>query len=120
MELRNHVRAASLLAAVLFSSHAWATDLQGVLADWDCVKSMVQNGRAKTLKENHSCSLDQNYSRNTYGIITDDKRYFKLDDAGRTWALKLLRGTSDKDDLHVILSGTIDGDTVHVDTMSEL
>src|SRR5947209_16616471 len=106
--------------AVTFGSNAWATDLQGVLADWDCVKQMVQNGRAKTLRQNANCSLDKNYSRAAYGIITDDKRFFKLDDAGRDWALKLLKGTPDKDSLHVILSGTVDGDTVHVDTMSEL
>ncbi len=98
----------------------FATDLQGVLADWNCVKPMVQNGREKTLKENDSCSLDKNYSRDAYGLITSDKQYFKLDDAGRAWALKLLKDSPDKNNLHVIATGDVQGDTLHVKTMSEL
>jgi uncharacterized membrane-anchored protein len=121
MGFRITSRAAALcLAAVSFTTQAWATDLQGVLADWDCVQQMVQHGRTKTLKQRGSCSLDKNYSRNAYGLITDDKRFFKLDDAGRAWALKLLKDSADKDNLHVIVSGTVNGNAVHVDTMSEL
>jgi dTDP-4-dehydrorhamnose 3,5-epimerase-like enzyme len=106
--------------ALLYASAAYATDLQGVLADWDCTQEMVQNGRAKTLKKKHSCSLDHDYSRGAYGLITDDKRFFKLDDAGRDWALKLLKGSPDKNNLHVIVSGDLEGNLVHVQTMSEL
>lgn len=99
---------------------AGATDVQGVLADWSCVKPMVQDGRQKTLQQNHSCSLGSNYSRAAYGVITDDKHYYKLDDAGRAWALKLLRDSPDKDNLKVIVTGDIQGDTIHVTNMSEL
>jgi uncharacterized membrane-anchored protein len=117
--IRSRVAAVGL-ALVSFGTDAWATDLQGVLADWDCTQQMVQHGRAKTLKQKSSCSLDKNYSRNAYGLITDDKQFFKLDDAGRAWALKLLKDSPDKDNLHVIVSGTVDGNTLHVENMSEL
>jgi hypothetical protein len=99
---------------------AAAAEMQGVLADWACVKSMVHDGRAKVLKRNSTCSLNNNYSRAAYGLITDDKRYFKLDDAGREWALKLLKDTGDKDNLRVIVTGDVDGGTIHVQSMSEL
>jgi predicted short-subunit dehydrogenase-like oxidoreductase (DUF2520 family) len=106
--------------AIACAHRVAAADLQGVLADWNCVKPMVKDGRAKTLKRNHECSLNGNFSRATYGIITDDKHFYKLDDAGRDWALKLLKDTSDKDNLRVVISGSIEGDTVHVQNMSEL
>ena len=99
---------------------AGAADLQGVVADWNCVKPMVKNGREKVLKQNHNCSLMTNYSRDGYGLITTEKKFYKLDDAGRAWALKLLKDTPDKDNLRVVVSGDIDGGTIHVKNMSEL
>jgi hypothetical protein len=97
-----------------------AAQVQGVITDWNCTKRMVQDGRDRVLKRNHSCLLAPNYSRPAYGIITDDKRYYQLDDAGRAWALKLLKDTRDKDNLRVIVDGDIDGELIHVRNMSEL
>lgn len=113
-------RAAALLTICLAVASAHAADLQGVIADWNCVKPMVKDGREKVLRENHNCSLMTNYSRAEYGLITVDKKFYKLDDAGRAWALRLLKDTPDKDNLKVVVSGDIDGDTIHVKNMSEL
>src|SRR5579871_6575622 len=113
--------AISLMAGLLASTAAAsADDIQGVLADWNCVKDMVRDGRQTTLKNNQSCSMNNNYSRAAYGLITDDKQYFKLDDAGRDWALKLLKDTHDKDNLKVVVSGEIKNGTIYVKNMSEL
>ena len=106
-----------LLLIVALSSGA---ELQGVIADWNCVKPIVKNGRQRTLKQNQKCSLMSNYSRAGYGVITEDKHFYKLDDAGRNWALRLLKDTPDKDNLKVVITGDIDGDTIHVTNMSEL
>ena len=97
-----------------------AAQVQGVIADWNCAKPMVKNGREEFLKHNRGCSLARNYSREGYGLITDDKHLYKLDDAGRDWVLKLLKDTSDKDNLKVVVTGEIDGDAIHVTNMSEL
>jgi hypothetical protein len=43
-----------------------------------------------------------------------------LDDAGRAWALKLLKDTPDKDNLKVVVTGHVDGTLIHVKNMSEL
>lgn len=102
------------------AARAGATDLQGTLADWNCVKDMVRDGKEKTLKQQHSCSLNENYSRSAYGLITDNKHFYKLDDAGRAWALKLLKDSPDKDNLEVVVTGTVDNDILHVTNMSEL
>ena len=106
----------SVLAATALS----AADVQGVLADWNCTQDMVRNGRAKVLKQNHNCSMARNYNRAAYGLITQDKKYYRLDDNGNKLARELLANSPDKDNLKVIVSGDIEGDTIKVTNMSEL
>jgi hypothetical protein len=97
-----------------------AADTQGVIAPWDCVKRMVENGRAKTLRDQPGCSLMHNYRRETYGLITGDKKYYRLDDPNNEHILQLLEGTPDKDNLRVVVTGDIDGDTIKVVNMTML
>ena len=66
-----------------------AADLQGVIADWNCTQDMVRNGREATLKQKRSCSLMKNYNRAGYGLITDDKKFYRLDEAGNQQARQL-------------------------------
>jgi hypothetical protein len=113
-------KAAAAVLVLAMNGAAFADKIQGVIADWNCVQPMVRDGRAKTFKRDHSCSLGENYSREAYGVITADKKVYKLDDAGRAWVLRLLKGTADKDNLRVIVDGDIDGGTIHVRNMSEL
>lgn len=97
-----------------------ATDIQGVIAPWECVKHMAENGRAKTLRDQPSCSLMHNYRRETYGLITNDKKYYKLDDPNNEHVLQLLQGTPDRDNLKVVVTGDVQGDTIKVVNMSML
>ncbi len=99
---------------------ASAADIQGVVADWNCVKPMVKNGRESTLKQNRNCSMMKNYNRSVYGLITDDKKFYKLEDPGNAKIHQLLKGTQDKDNLKVIVTGDIQGDTIKVINISEL
>lgn len=109
------------------SSALAATDLQGVVADWSCTQDMVRYGRAKVLKQNRSCSMTKNYDRAAYGLITQDKKFYRLDDNGNKLARQLLANSPDKDNLKVIVTGDIipsqtgaGGDTIKVTNMSEL
>jgi hypothetical protein len=106
----------TLLAALTLR----ATTLQGIIADWNCTQDMVRDGRAKVLKRKRSCSMMKNYDRDAYGVITIDKKYYRLDDNGNKVARQLLANTPDKDNLKVVISGDIDGDTIKVTNMSEL
>jgi len=110
----------ALFGLMVAATAAPAADVQGVIVDWNCAKPMLQDGRAKVLRNNANCSLGANYSRAAYGLITVDKKLYKLDDAGRAWALKLLKDTPDKNNLKVVVTGDIDGETLHVKNMSEL
>ena len=60
---------------------------------------MVKNGRDKTLKQRRSCSLMKNYQRQAYGLITDDQKFYKLQDPNNGRILELLKNTPGKDDL---------------------
>ncbi len=99
---------------------ASATEMQGVIVDWNCVKSMVRNGRENTLKNNRSCSMMKNYNRATYGLMTDDKKFFRLQDPGNAKILQLLKDTPDKDNLHVVVTGEIQNENMTVVNISEL
>ncbi len=97
-----------------------AAQLQGVIVDWACVKPMVQQGREKVLKNNRRCSLMQNYNRGAYGLITEDLKYYRLEDPGNSKIKQLLKDTPDKDNLKVVVNGDIQGGTFKVITISEL
>lgn len=97
-----------------------AAELQGLVVDWKCARQMIKDGREKTFQHNRSCSLMQNYNRPGYGLITDDKKVYRLDDPGNWHILQLLKNTPDKDDLKVVVTGDIDGDTVKVANITML
>ena len=108
------------MALLLAAGIAQADDFQGTLGDWKCVPDIAREGRAKVMHDQKSCSLSPNYSREAYGIVTDDRHYYKLDDAGRNWALRLLKNSPNKDRLVVLVRGKLQGDTIQVTSMSEL
>lgn len=81
---------------------------------------MAQHGRERVLKENHNCSMMKNYDRAAYGLITQDKRYYRLDENGKRLARELLSKSPDKDNLKVVVTGDVDGDTIKVSNMSLL
>jgi hypothetical protein len=97
-----------------------AAELQGYLADWNCVKRIVKDGSEQTFKSDKNCSLQNNYKRPAYGLITDDKKFYKLDAAGNRHALELLPKSPSRDQLHVIVTGDVSGDVIKVTEMSIL
>lgn len=97
-----------------------AAETQGVLVAWDCAQQIVKNGREKALKRNHSCSLVQKYDRTAYGLLTGDNKCYRLDGEGTKWAQMLLKNSPNKDNLFVVVRGTIEGDTIDVKGITEL
>ena len=93
-----------LAAAVLSLG---AAQLQGYLADWNCAKEIVKDGAEQTFKNHKNCSLQHNYKRQVYGIITDDKRFYRLDAAGNKLVRELLPKSPRRDQLYVIVTGRI-------------
>jgi hypothetical protein len=112
------VFALCLLATI--SSALSAAELQGLIVDWKCAKQIVHDGREKTFQDNQNCRLMNNYNRPQYGLITDDKKFYRLDDPGNHRILELLQNTPDKDNLKVVVTGEIDGDVVKVSNITML
>jgi hypothetical protein len=97
-----------------------AADLQGMLSDWKCTKKMVKQGIEKTLQQDKNCSLEKNYKRDSYGLITDDKKFYELDAVGNKRALELLENSPSKNGLHVLIKGELQGNLIKVSEMSIL
>jgi hypothetical protein len=115
--MKSMIAAIFLLAAGL---PLGAAEIQGYLADWRCVKKIVKNGAEQTFKNDKSCMLQDNYKRRAYGLITDGKKYYRLDAAGNQHALELLPKSPSRNNLHVIVTGDIDGGLLKVKDMSIL
>jgi hypothetical protein len=109
-----------LLLGLGITALASAVELQGVLTDWNCTENMVRNGREKVLKQDRSCSMAKNWRRSAYGLITDDKKFYKIDPQDNDRVIQMLNNSPDKDNLRVVISGDLNGDTLTIKTISEL
>jgi len=85
-----------LFLLALGAAVSQAAEIQGVIADWNCVKSMVRNGREKALVQDRRCSLAKNFKRDAYGLITVDKK-FSLHQALAIRGEKILRVGSNEE-----------------------
>ena len=101
-------------------SVANAAEIQGVLTDWNCTERMVRDGRENVLQQDRNCSLARDSNRSAYGLITDEKKFYKLDGEGNKQARELLNNSHDKNNLKVIARGELEGNTIKVSTMSIL
>jgi hypothetical protein len=110
----------TLAFALAFTYAAGAAEIQGVVADWNCVKGMVRDGREKTLRQNRGCSLVKNYKRGAYGLITEEKKFYRLDDPGNQHVIELLGNSPDKDNLKVLVRGEVQGGAIKVSSISIL
>lgn len=97
-----------------------AAELQGLIVDWKCAKRIVRDGREKTFRNDRSCRLMKGYNRPAYGLITDDNKFYRLDDPGNHRILELLQNTPDKDNLKVVVTGEINDDMVKVKNITML
>jgi hypothetical protein len=116
--MKRFVVKASFTAVLATAS--FGAELQGVLTDWDCTQDMVRYGREQTLRKRKDCSLAQNFRRSAYGLITDDKKFYKIDPQSNDRVIQILADSPNKDSLKVVISGDLNGNTLKINTISEL
>ena len=116
--MRRLILAGSL--GTLFTFGCFGADVQGLITDWNCTEDMVQHGREKVLNERRDCSLAKNYRRSAYGLITDDKKFYKIDPQSNDRVIEILSNSPDKDNLKVIISGDLQGNNLKITTISIL
>jgi hypothetical protein len=74
--------------------------------------------KAKADPDAHTRSCALACSKSGFGIIDEKGHYLKFDTKGNQEALKLLQESNKKDHLRVDVSGTLDGDTIQVESLS--
>ena len=100
------MRLSVLLA--LFSSLAFAETWNGTLVDVMCKN---QNLASHTTKCAVGCS------KSGYGLVLADGKFVKFDEAGNAKALAALKATSKEKDLKAKVTGSLDGETVQVESV---
>ena len=99
---------------------ASAAQMQGLLVAQNCAEDVVKNGHEATLQRRPDCSLQNRYDRPTYALVTDGKQYFTFDPSGNKKALQLLKGSPNRDELKVVVTGEVSGNTIQVKYMTIL
>lgn len=107
-------RCAAVLAAFFLLSLAAAAE------DWKDVPMVdtmcATKAKAKPDEHPKSCALQ--CQKSGYGIVTSDGTYLKFDEAGNTQAVAALKSTKKSDHLRVNVSGTREGDTIKVKSLT--
>jgi hypothetical protein len=100
------MKTAVLLA--LFASLALAETWNGTLVDVMCKN---QDLAGHTTKCAIACA------KSGYGLVLADGKFVKFDEAGNAQALAALKASSKEKDLKAKVTGSLDGDTVQVQSV---
>ena len=89
----------------------------GYVVDNMCAEMHGTEDEAK----NHpnACALMPSCEKSGYAVVSGDKSY-KLDDNGNKLAEQVLKNTQTKKGLKVEVEGTIEGDTLHAEKLTEV
>ena len=90
--------------------------------DWSNVPIIDSQcaAKAKAAPDAHSRSCALACAKSGFGIVDKDGQYLKLDSKGNQEALKQLEDSSKKDHLRVDVSGTKEGNLIHVQSLKVL
>ena len=94
---------------LLLASAAMAESWTGTLVDTMC--------KGKDLAA-HSKDCAIKCAKGGYGIVLSDGKFVKFDESGNAKALAALTKSTKDKDLKATVSGTLDGETLKVDTIS--
>lgn len=106
----------TLIALILLSPVAALAEnwTNAPIIDTQCSAKASANPDAHT----RSCAMA--CAKSGFGILDKDGQYLKFDANGNQQAKKLLQNTSEKDHLRVDVSGTKEGNVIHVDSLKLL
>ncbi|HEY7404023.1 MAG TPA: hypothetical protein VIB39_10910 [Candidatus Angelobacter sp.] len=102
-----------LFAALAVSSFAADTVVKGYLVDLACA---AEEGQKPGFGAKHTkdCLQMEDCAKSGYGILTDDKKVIKFDQASNAQAKKFIDDLKKTKDIRVNVTGTVKGDTIAV------
>jgi hypothetical protein len=111
---RRTVLAVLTLLALVALPVAAATETwsNAALVDGGCMKKVKEDPDAHT----RDCALK--CASAGFGVFTADGHYLKFDAKGNEQALAAVKATDQKDHLRVDVKGTLDGETIQVETLA--
>jgi hypothetical protein len=93
---------------LVFCGVACAETWNGTLVDLMCKNTDLTNHTAK-------CAIK--CAKSGYGLVLSDGKFIKFDEVGNAKALTVLKATGKEKDLKAKVTGTLDGDTVKVESV---
>ncbi len=90
---------------------AQAGEWSGHLMDAMCAAKMKDKAASHKAKCALSCA------KTGFGIVTADGKFVKFDESGNAKAQEALKATTKDQDLKVKVTGTLDGDTIQVESL---
>lgn len=121
----------SLGIAVLLAGLAGvasAAEVKGILMDKDCsgkadvrvLSTGIEGGMIVAEAHTRECDLMPKCEKSGYGVFTYDNKFLAFDPAGSRKALAALKASKKLDDLEVVVTGEIKGDTIKVESLKLL
>ena len=105
------------LALGMFAAVGYAENWTGKLIDASCNDRSQQNP-AESKQNSDLASCAATASTTSFAIQTSDGKIYKLDASGNAKASTALKGNPDNKNATATVSGTMDGQTVKVDSIS--
>ena len=116
---------ASAVLVAFFALTAMAQEskvVTGYLVDKMCASGMVKKGPAEAMlkasKHTRDCALEPDCAKAGYGVVSDGK-FIKFDEKGDVTAKDYLTKSKQKDHIMVEVTGTMEGDTLAVNSLKE-
>jgi len=102
-----------LFTALAVSSFAADTTVKGYLVDLACA---AEEGQKPGFGAKHTkdCLEMDDCAKSGYGILTDDRKVIKFDQASNAQAKKFIADLKKTKDIKVNVTGTVKGDTITV------
>ncbi len=102
-----------MLAALLLAMAVYAGEVQGILLDKQCATKIVKaNDQVAAQKHTRDCALMDECQKAGYGVLTADGKFITVDAAGNAKVVAALKGTKKDDNLKVVVTGDVKGDTI--------
>ena len=110
-----------LLAGIaLAAREGKSVKLTGYIIDNACSgRANGENGAEKVKNHTVKCAQMPNCAKSGYALFTENKLY-KLDDSGNAKAAEILKSTKLEKGLQVEIEGTLDGETLKVNSIKEV
>ncbi|HLK47765.1 MAG TPA: hypothetical protein VKT49_06505 [Bryobacteraceae bacterium] len=126
MTLGRGLRISVLLAGM--AGLAAAEEVKGVVMDQACsgkaevrvLSTGIEGGMIVAEAHTRECAMMPACEKSGYGIFTYDNKFLKFDAAGSRKAAQAIKASKKLDDLEVVVTGEIKGDTIKVESLKLL